>query len=218
MYAVRNDDDTPNLLLRAIIFPASFVIVLWLVKSIEVTYDLNFSPYGIYPRSIKGLIGIITGNFIHDSFNHLINNSAPLLILGTAIFYSYRDVKWKIFFWSWFMTNLWVWAAAREAWHLGASGLVYAFASFVFFSGIIRKNIRLMGLSLLVVFLYGSMVWGIFPIDYRISFESHLFGSLAGLLLAIYFRKEGPQREVYSWELEEEEENPEAKTADCYGN
>ena len=105
------------------------------------------------------------------------------------------------------MTNLWVWAAARNAFHIGASGLVYGFASFIFFSGIIRKNIKLMALSLLVVFLYGSMVWGIFPIDYRISFEAHLFGSIAGLLLAIYFRKEGPQREEYEWE-EEEEESP----------
>lgn len=107
------------------------------------------------------------------------------------------------------MTNLWVWAAARSAYHIGASGLVYGFASFIFFSGMIRKNIKLMALSLLIVFLYGSMVWGIFPIDYRISWEAHLYGSIAGLLLAIYFRKEGEQKEIYSWDLENEEENPE---------
>jgi membrane associated rhomboid family serine protease len=210
MYAVKNDHDSPKLLLRAFVFPCCFVTALWLVKLIEEHYSLNFSSYGIYPRVASGLIGILTGPFVHDSFNHLINNSFPLLVLGTAIYYSYKEVRWKIFFWAYFMTNLWVWAAARNAYHIGASGLVYAFASFVFFSGIIRKNIKLMALSLLVVFLYGSMVWGIFPIDYRVSFEAHLFGTIAGLLLAIYFRKEGPQRERYSWELEEEEESDEA--------
>lgn len=206
MYVVKDATEPKYPVLNASVFPAFFVAALWAVKFIEDNYGFNFSNFGIYPRRITGLIGIITSPFIHDSYNHLINNSFPLLVLGTAIFYSYKDVRWKIFFWTYFMTNLWVWAAARNAWHIGASGLVYGFASFVFFSGIIRKNIKLMALSLLVVFLYGSMVWGIFPIDYRISFEAHLFGSIAGLLLAIYFRKEGPQREQYSWELEEEAE------------
>lgn len=207
MYVVRDSENPKDSLLRALFFPLCFVAALWLVKIIEEHYGLNFTAYGIYPRKISGLAGIITSPFIHGSFNHLINNSLPLLILGTAICYSYREVRWKIFFWIYFMTNLWVWAAARNAYHIGASGLVYGFASFVFFSGIIRKNIKLMALSLLVVFLYGSMVWGIFPIDYRTSFEAHLFGTIAGLLLAIYFRREGPQREQYSWELEEEEES-----------
>lgn len=205
MYVVK-DDEPKYPLLRSLLFPLCFVAALWLVKITEEYYGFDFTGYGIYPRKISGLTGILTAPFVHNNFNHLINNSLPLLVLGTAICYSYKEVQWKIFFWIYFMTNLWVWAAARNAWHIGASGLVYGFASFVFFSGIIRKNIKLMALSLLVVFLYGSMVWGIFPIDYRISFEAHLFGTIAGLLLAIYFRKEGPQREQYSWELEEEEE------------
>ena len=206
MYVVKDTREEKYPLLRAAIFPFCFVASLWLVKLIELYYDIRFTEFGILPRTFSGLTGIITAPFVHDGFNHLINNSFPLLVLGTAIFYSYKEVSWKIFFWTYFMTNLWVWAAARTSYHIGASGLVYGFASFIFFSGVIRKNIKLMALSLLVVFLYGSMVWGIFPIDYKISFEAHLFGSIAGLFLAIYFRKDGPQKEQYSWDLEEEGE------------
>lgn len=209
MYVVK-DEEPRNPFLLALVFPLCFVSALWIVKTVEVYFGFHFASYGVYPREISGLFGIVTAPFIHDSFNHLINNSLPLLVLGTAIFYSYREVRWKIFFWSYFMTHLWVWAAARSAYHIGASGLVYAFASFVFFSGLIRWNIKLLALSLLVVFLYGSMVWGVFPIDYRISWEAHLLGSIAGFLLAVFFRKEGPQKEKYSWDFEEEEnETPE---------
>ncbi len=207
MYVVKSGGLPKKNRFLPFLFPLFFVASLWLVKFVEINFQLDFAGFGILPRNFSGLRGIIFAPLIHENFNHLINNSFPVLILGTAIFYSYKEVKWKIFFWIYFMTNLWVWAAARSAFHIGASGLVYGFASFIFFSGIIRKNLKLMALSLLVVFLYGGMVWGIFPIDYRISFESHLFGSLAGLLLAYYFRKQGPQREKYSWDFEEEEDS-----------
>ena len=100
-----------------------------------------------------------------------------------------------------------MWVAAREAYHIGASGIIYGFVSFLFFSGIFKKYPRLLTVSLLVVFMYGSMVWGVFPTTKPISWEGHLFGSIAGLALAIYFRKEGPKRKIYDWELEDEENN-----------
>jgi len=186
-------------------FPILFILVIWLVKIVEIALETNFIQYGIYPRKPEGLIGILFYPLIHGDFNHLINNTIPLLILGVGIFYFYKPIAYKIYFWTYIMTGIWIWAAARESYHIGASGLVYGFASFIFFSGLIRKYPRLMVLSLLVVFLYGGMVWGIFPIDYHISWEGHLLGSIAGLLLAIYYRNMGPKRKQYSWEMEEEE-------------
>ncbi len=193
-------------LFSILFFPALFVLILWLVKIVEIGFEIeNLYKYGINPRNNEGLIGILFYPLIHGDFNHLINNSVPLLILGAGLFYFYKPIAYKIYFWIYIISGIWIWAAARESYHIGASGLVYGFASFIFFSGLIRKYPKLMVLSLLVVFLYGGMVWGIFPIDISISWEGHLMGSIAGLLLAIYYRNTGPKREQYSWEMEENE-------------
>mgnify|MGYP001287842334 CR=1 FL=1 len=187
-------------MLLAMIIPGIFITLMWLVKITEVLLEFNLSDMGIYPLTVKGLAGIIFSPFIHSDFNHLFNNSLPLFFLATALFYFYSEVALKVFLWSWFLTGLLVWFAGREAWHIGASGLVYGLASFLFFSGIIRRHFRLIALSLLIVFLYGSMVWGIFPGVYKnVSWESHMLGFFSGLLLALLFRKEGPQQPVYEW-------------------
>ena len=187
-------------MLLAMIIPGIFITLMWLVKITEVLLEFNLSDMGIYPLTVKGLAGIIFSPFIHSDFNHLFNNSLPLFFLATALFYFYSEVALKVFLWSWLLTGLLVWFAGREAWHIGASGLVYGLASFLFFSGIIRRHFRLIALSLLIVFLYGSMVWGIFPGVYKnVSWESHMLGFFSGLLLALLFRKEGPQQPVYEW-------------------
>jgi len=187
-------------LLLCIIIPGIFIFFMWLVKIIEVMFDINLSEFGIYPLTVRGLTGIIFSPFIHGDFNHLFNNSLPLFFLATALFYFYSEVALKVFIWTYFLTGLLVWVAGREAWHIGASGLVYGLASFLFFSGIIRRHFRLIALSLLIVFLYGSMVWGIFPGIYRnVSWESHMLGFFAGVVLSVCYRKEGPQRPSYEW-------------------
>lgn len=189
----------------SIIIPGIFVFVMWLVKIIEILFELDFSGFGIFPLSAKGLPGIVFSPFIHADFKHLFNNSLPLFFLATALFYFYSEVALKVFTWTFFLTGLLVWFAGREAWHIGASGLVYGLASFLFFSGIIRRYFRLIALSLLIVFLYGSMVWGLFPGVYKnVSWESHMLGFFSGVVLAVVYRKEGPQRPVYEW-MEEEE-------------
>jgi membrane associated rhomboid family serine protease len=193
-------------MLLSMIIPGIFVFLMWLVKTLEVLFDLDLSHGGIYPLEIKGLSGILFSPFVHENFKHLFNNSLPLFFLTTALFYFYSEVSWKVFFWNYFLTGALVWIAGREAWHIGASGLVYGLASFLFFSGIIRRHFRLIALSLLIVFLYGSMVWGIFPGVYQnVSWESHMVGSFSGILLAIIYRNEGPQKPVYQWMDEEEE-------------
>jgi membrane associated rhomboid family serine protease len=194
-------------MLLSMLIPGVFVFVMWLVKIIEVLFDLDLSNFGIYPLSLEGLPGILFSPFIHANFGHLFNNSLPLFFLGTALFYFYSEIAVKVSLWTYFLTGILVWLAGRNAWHIGASGLIYGFASFLFFSGIIRKYFRLVALSLLIVFLYGSMVWGIFPNIYReVSWESHMLGFISGIVLAVWYRKEGPQAPVYDW-MEEEEEN-----------
>ncbi len=194
-------------LLLSMIIPGILIFLMWLVKIIEILFEIDFSGFGIYPLTARGLPGIIFSPFIHADINHLFNNSLPLFFLSVALFYFYSEVALKIFTWTFFLTGLLVWIAGREAWHIGASGLVYGLASFLFFSGIIRRYFRLIALSLLIVFLYGSMVWGIFPGIYKnVSWESHMLGFFSGVVLAVWYRKEGPQKPVYEWMEEEEKE------------
>lgn len=190
----------------SMLIPGVFVFLMWLVKIIEVLFDLDLSRFGIYPFSLQGLPGIMFSPFIHANFGHLFNNSLPLFFLGTALFYFYSEIAVKVSLLTYFLTGLLVWLAGRNAWHIGASGLIYGLASFLFFSGIIRKYFRLVALSLLIVFLYGSMVWGIFPNIYKdVSWESHMLGFISGILLAVIYRNEGPRQPVIEWPDEDEE-------------
>ncbi len=186
--------------------PAIIILVLWLVKIVEVTDGLDLFYYGIFPRKLNGLIGIFTSPFIHANFNHLINNSVPFFFLLTAIFYFYHKVAWRVLMISYVVSGVFVWLIARPSYHIGASGLVYSFASFLFVSGIVRRNINLLAISMLVIFLYGSLVWGIFPYRPDMSWESHLVGLTMGVLLAIYYRHEGPGPTKFISDMEEEEE------------
>jgi membrane associated rhomboid family serine protease len=193
--------------LLSLIIPGIFVFLMWLSRAIELLFEIDLSGLGIYPLSPKGLPGILISPFIHENVNHLFNNSLPLFILSVALFYFYSEIALRIFLLTYILTGALVWVGGREAWHIGASGLVYGIASFLFFSGIIRKYYRLVALSLLVVFLYGEMVWGLFPGIYKnISWESHMLGFASGIFLAVFYRNEGPQKPVYEW-MEEEEED-----------
>ena len=186
--------------LLSMIIPGIFVFFMWLVKIIEILFDVNFTDLGIYPLTARGLPGIFLSPFIHADFVHLFSNTLPLFFLSIALFYFYSEVALSVFLWTYLLTGLLVWFAGRAAWHIGASGLVYGLASFLFFSGIIRRYFRLIALSLLIVFLYGSMVWGIFPGVYKnVSWESHMLGFFSGAFLAVWYRNQGPQRPVYEW-------------------
>lgn len=203
------DENERIKIIRSIFFPAALVAIIWLVKIAEILFDFSLVKLGLYPRTWQGLLGIITFPLIHSSeqglYAHVFSNTFPLLALGTMIFYFYQSIAFQVFFWIYIMTGVWLWAAGREAYHIGASGLIYGFAFFLFFGGIFRKERTLMVLSLLVVFLYGSLIWGIFPASPLISWEAHLLGSLAGFITAFYFRKEGPQPKKFDWENEKDE-------------
>ena len=190
----------------SLIIPGILVFFMWLTRIIELLFEIDLVHFGIYPLTLKGLPGILFSPFIHADFRHLFNNSLPVLILSVALFYFYSEIAFRIFLLTYILTGVLVWLGGRGAWHIGASGLVYGLASFLFFSGIIRKYYRLTALSLLIVFIYGEMVWGLFPGVYKnISWESHMLGFVSGIFLALLYHNEGPQRPVYDW-MEEEEE------------
>ena len=170
---------------------------------------ISFADWGLLPKTAKGLLGIITAPLIHGDWSHLGANSVSLFVLTAALFYFYREIALQVFFGIWLLSGLWVWLGAREAYHIGASGVVYGTAAFLFVSGLVRRNPQLSALAMFVVFVYGSLIWGIFPQFYpeqNISWESHLAGLVAGLVLAVYYRRRGPRPPKYQWEIEEEYE------------
>jgi membrane associated rhomboid family serine protease len=189
-------------------FPSLFLLILWLIKISEFILEKDFATLGVYPRALIGLPGIFFSPLIHGSFSHLISNSIPIYILCLALFYYYPRISYRVFFTIYMAVGLWVWVGARESFHIGASGVVYGLAAFHFLSGILRKHAGLMAFSLLVCFLYGSMVWGILPLLENISWESHLFGLVAGVICAIAYRHEGPQRREYVWPNDDDEPDP----------
>ncbi|OQX78182.1 MAG: hypothetical protein B6D64_07210 [Bacteroidetes bacterium 4484_276] len=203
--------------ISSIIFPTLLVAAMWLVKVVELVLHTSFAPLGIMPLKTYGLIGIVTSPFIHGSIAHLSANSVPIWVLTSMLFYFYRPIAWKTFFLIYFMTGIWVWFWGRESYHIGASGVVYGLASFLFFSGIIRKDNRLLAITFLVAFLYGSLVWGIFPEIFpekNISWESHLMGLLSGLVLALFYKGEGgPQPKKYSWDFEDDDDDDDDENA-----
>jgi membrane associated rhomboid family serine protease len=191
---------------HSLLFPLVFIVAFWIVEIIEQISGLSFVKLGVFPLHLNGLQGILFSPFIHSDFNHLISNSVPFFILLFMLVYFYRRISYRIFFQMYFLAGICVWLAGREAWHIGASGVVYAMAAFHFVSGLIRNDVRLLTLSAIVVFLYGGMIWGIFPIDPDISWEGHLWGAVSGLVLALYYRKYIIRRDKFDWEDELEDE------------
>lgn len=193
-------------------YPFLFLCVIWTIFLLEHFSAKGFASYGVLPRDTRGLIGIFTSVFIHSGFDHIISNSWPIMVLGMLLFFFYKKIAKQAFIWIWLISGIWLWIGGRNnenypVYHIGASTLIYGLATFLFFSGIFRKHLNLMVVSALVTFLYGSIMWGIFPLKTEISWEGHLFGSLAGILVAFNFRKEGPQRKVYDWENESDDDN-----------
>lgn len=194
---------------RAFIMSGSFAAVLWLVYLGAALFDVDLVTYGIYPRRLAGAAGILFAPLIHGSLSHLVANSVPVVVLGTALIYGYPCSAAALFGCLYVGTGLGVWLIGRDAYHIGASGLAFGMMFFVFIIGAIRWDRRAIALSMLVFFLYGSMLWGIFPTDPAVSYESHFFGALIGGIMAFPFRHRDPApvEKRYSWEDEAENES-----------
>jgi len=191
----------------SLVIPLIFLIIIWLIKFIELFFGYNFYELGIYPRHFEGMLGILTSPLVHADFKHLISNSTSFLILATALFFFYRQLAFRIFIINYLLAGVLLWLGGREAWHIGASGIIYGLAAFLLISGLMRKDVRLLTISLIVIFLYGSMIWGLFPFDERISWDGHLMGASSGAMLAFLYFKQGPPRRKFEWEDEPETED-----------
>lgn len=184
---------------------AGFVGVIWLVHVVAVLAGWDLALLGVRPGLVDGLPGVLTAPLIHGSWGHLISNTLPLLILGTALIYGTPKAARIALPVIWLGSGLGVWLFAREAVHIGASGLTYGMMFYLFTIGILRRDRQSIALTLLVFFLYGGMIWGVFPRSPGVSFEYHLFGAIAGVICAFLLRRRDPlpERRRYDWEDEE---------------
>lgn len=202
--------DDKRLLLNSMFIPLLIVMIMWLVKIIETVFHHDFGFLGIKPLTAEGLPGILLFHFLHGDWKHLLANTVPVLVLGTSLYYFYRPIANKILLILIFSTGLLTWCGARTGVHIGASALVYGLTFFLMLSGFIRRDRKLIVISLIVVFLYGSLVWGLYPkyaIENNISWEGHLSGFIMGIVLALFYKDEGPQAEEFVWEDDEDEDD-----------
>jgi len=193
-------------ILRRSIIPLSWLVIMWVIHLSTTVFGMHnqlIQSFGLRTQQLEGLVGLFSSPFVHGDWSHLLSNSLPFLIMGTAIFYFYPKISIRVFLISWLLPNIIVWSVVYPSNHIGASGMVYAFAFFLFFSGVFRGELRAIVLSLLISFSYGSLVWGVLPIQPGVSWQSHLFGALTGIFLAWAYRKKG------AWVKKEEEEEPE---------
>lgn len=203
-----------------IAYPILFVLLIWVVFWMEVRFGLNFNSFGVRPRELTGLRGIFLSPFIHSDIKHLFNNTIPLFVLSMSLFYFYRRISWQILLFGLILTGVLTWMIGRPANHIGASGVIYMLAAFLFFKGVFSRYYRLIALSLIVVFLYGGMLWYVTPIKPEISWEGHLSGMLTGFLLSLVYKKKIARTPKYEWQRPEydEEEDPFMRHFDEQGN
>lgn len=186
------------------LFPLLFIGLLWLFKVLETLTGLSLTEFGIYPGKLSGIIGIPLAPLIHGSIAHLIANTLPLFVLGTIMIHVYPRSAIHAIPIIYLLSGIGVWLFGRQAYHIGASGLLYGMVAFVFVIGVIRRDRLPVALSMITFFLYGGMVWGIFPGDPSISFEAHFFGALTGVALAIIMKDHDAKipEKRYGWQDE----------------
>ena len=212
--------DTFQFSTGVVAYPIFFILAIWIVYWIEVRFGINLNHFGVYPRKLHGLVGVVASPFIHSGISHLYHNTIPLFVLSMSLFYFYRPIAWKVLLYGILLSGFLTWIIGRPANHIGASGLIYVLVSFIFFKGVLTKHFRLVALSLLVVFLYGSMIWYVLPVKEGVSWEGHLSGLITGLLFAFVFRSKIAKPKKYVWEHENynEEEDEFMKHFDENGN
>lgn len=181
--AEKTDNILPKLL-----FPIAIVSIMWIVKIIEVIQNHKFTRWGIFPRDLDGMIGIISAPFIHSDWQHLMTNSLPMLMLVSIIMVFYKRVAYPSYMIITVLTGFLVWLFARDAYHVGASGVVYGLVAFVAWTGIFRRNLKSIILALVILVMYGGYFHGIIPNKEGVSWESHLFGGMAGIFTAFLFK------------------------------
>ncbi|MEM1215914.1 MAG: rhomboid family intramembrane serine protease [Bacteroidota bacterium] len=210
----------PQRLKQAITWPLVFLFLMWAVFLLQNTIGgADWYTYGIAPRKTFAWRGIFLTPFLHGGWGHIISNSVPFFALMAMILFFYPRVAVAVLLVIYLGTGVTMWAFAdpealfspynRVNFHIGASGVVYGMASFLAFTGFFRRNIRAIAISLVIIFYYGGMIWGVLPNQEGVSWEGHLLGAVVGIFAAYWFRQRIEQAEVrkkHAYELEEEEE------------
>lgn len=192
-----------------LILPMLGVLSLWIIYWLDWRYYLELYQYGVYPRSLVGLRGVVFSPFIHGGLKHIYNNSIALFVLLLLLQFFYKKQTWQVLGWGILLSGIGTWLIARESHHIGASGLVYVLVSFIFFKGIQTKHFRLVALSLLIVVLYGSTIWYMFPdVEEGISWEGHLSGFVVGFVLSVFLKAPNYSETVYKYEWQSPSYNP----------
>ena len=176
---------------------------MWFVYWVEIKFDYNFTSFGVFPRDLKGLRGVLFSPFIHGGIGHLFNNTIPVFVFLMMLFYFYKEIALKVLIYGSLLAGILTWIIGVKAYHIGMSGIVYLLFSFIFFSGILRKHYKLIAVSLVVIFLYGGMFWYVFPIKKGISWEGHLSGLMVGFIFSIIYKNKGPQKKAYEYSVDE---------------
>ena len=189
----------------ALWFTMVFLLAIWGVYALNEMLELGWRKHGMHPRQWDGLRGIFTYPFLHGDLGHLWNNTMSFFTLNGFLFYFYRSIALRVWVWLFLCSGLLLWGLAVDGNHIGASGLIYGLAAFLFMSGVIRNNRMLLRVSLAVAFLYGGIVWWMLPIDDHVSWEGHLSGAIVGVALAVLYRRQGPQDPTYQFEKEPED-------------
>lgn len=194
----------------ALLLSVGFVALLWWIKMFEVWLGHSLSGLGVRPGSITGLLGILTAPLLHGSVGHLINNTLPLLVLGTLAMAIYPRAFKPALVLIWLGSGLGIWLFGRDSVHLGASGLNHGLMFFLFVLGLLRRDRPAIAALMIAFLLYGGMLLTVLPGDPQISWEAHLFGALSGVVAAVLWRKldPPPSRKKYSWDLEDENMQP----------
>jgi membrane associated rhomboid family serine protease len=175
--------------------------LVWFAWICDAYLDLGLSRFGLRPREVEGLLGVLTAPFLHGDFGHLFSNTLPLIVALTAVLYLYPNSALRVIPMVWLGSGLLGWCIGRQGLHVGASGFVYGLLAFVFVSGMLRRDMRSVAVSLVVWFLYGSMIWGVLPIRPRMSWELHLSGAVLGVIMAILYRSwDRVPLQRYEWE------------------
>ena len=185
----------------AVAIAAGFVALLWFIALLNWGVAPGLEEFGIRPREAAGLPGILIAPLLHSGFGHLLANSVPLIVLGAAMLYLYPRSLLRVLPVVWLGPGVAVWLFGSAGVHIGASGLVYGFAAYVFTAGVIRHDRRAIAAALVVAFLYGTLVWGVLPIERGVSWETHLAAGLLGVAMALALRRlDRPPLRRYSWE------------------
>ncbi len=197
-----------------------FVAFLWLLHLLQFFVDFDLRSLGVLPRTQSGLVGILFAPLIHGSWQHLIANTPPMLLLGSMLMYGYPKSRYGAVIGIWLLSGIGVWMLARGNYHFGASGLTHGIFFYLFVSGILRRDRRSAAILMIAFYMYGGMLLTIFPRDPAISFESHLFGGASGVLFAFLLRHYDPkpERKRYPWERKHGEEDVEEEDDPIIGD